>query len=206
MCVVANVCDVCVCVWCQRDYLYSFLKAHNKHNYVADKAPPIARQTLTQHLKRGHTTFSAVGYAVGVFRVGTVHAHDTDSSMHMQLHAYATQHTSSRTHLTVLQAVVGPIEVQFNDRLPSLCAHVSKGTHKLSSTIVHQVVYLSVLADGMTHQALHLRTNKRRFLILDLGTRKSKSRDITRPDPLRECYTGKETLSQCLSRYCVSVH
>ena len=52
MCVVANVCGVCVCVcvcvcvWCQRDYLYSFLKAYNKHNNVADKAPPIARQTL----------------------------------------------------------------------------------------------------------------------------------------------------------------
>lgn len=69
-------------------------------------------------------------------------------------------HTNPRTHLTMLQAMVGPIEVQFNNCLPSLGAHVGKGTHELSSTIVHQVVDLSVLANGMTHQVLHLDMGK----------------------------------------------
>lgn len=57
---------------------------------------------------------------------------------------------------TVLQTVEGPIEVGINDCVPSLGADVCKWADKLSTSVVHQIVNLTMPLHSVLHQCLNL--------------------------------------------------
>lgn len=58
--------------------------------------------------------------------------------------------------LTMLQAVVGAIEVGVHHSIPSFSAHGCQGTQELASAIVHQVVKTTVLLHGIFHESFNL--------------------------------------------------
>ena len=65
----------------------------------------------------------------------------------------------SRLLLTMLEALVGPVEVGIDDSMPALGGHVRQRAGELASSIVHQIVDAPMCAHSILHEGLNLQSS-----------------------------------------------